>query len=125
LKHAELINQFREEISKFVLEVEASTAMGHFDLNKICENVFCGLFRELYDLRGLRNLNSSESKNFPGIDLADDDAEVAIQVTSDKSLDKIKGRPRSGKKRYRDWDRVIFPLRVTHPARPLETPIQK
>lgn len=29
-------------------------------------------------------------QNFPGIDLADDDAKVAIQVTSDKSLEKVK-----------------------------------
>lgn len=90
MKHIELINQFREELSRVVVEVESSTAMGHFDINKICEDVICGLFQELYGLKDLRNLNSEEKKNFPGIDLADDTARVAIQVTSDKSLDKIK-----------------------------------
>lgn len=63
--------------------------MGHLDINKICEDVFCGIFKELYGLENLRNLNADD-QNFPGIDLADDEARVAIQVTSDKSLDKIK-----------------------------------
>ena len=90
MKHSELINQFREEIAKLALEVESSVAMGHFDINKICEDVICGLFRELYGFGNLRNLNGDEKQNFPGIDLADDEARVAIQVTSDKSLEKIK-----------------------------------
>lgn len=64
--------------------------MGHLDINKISEDVVCGLFRELYGFAHLRNLNSEEISNFPGIDLADDKVRVAIQVTSDKSLDKIK-----------------------------------
>ena len=90
MKHVEVINQFREEIARLSLEVEASVAMGHFDVNKICEDVFCGLFRELYGFKGLRNLNEQEKANFPGIDLADDEARVAIQITSDKSIEKVK-----------------------------------
>jgi hypothetical protein len=90
LKHAELINQFREEIARLALEVESSVAMGHFDINKIFEDVVCGLFRELYGFQNLRNLNSDEKLNYPGVDLADDEARIAIQVTSDNSLKKIK-----------------------------------
>ena len=58
--------------------------------NTICEDVFCDLFKVLYGFRNLRNLNIDEKKNFPGIDLADDEAKVAIQVTSDKTIRKIK-----------------------------------
>ena len=90
MKHVELINQFHEEIAKLALEVESSVATGHFDINKICEDVVCGLFRELFGFNQLRNLNKDEKQNFPGIDLADDDERIAIQVTSDKSLDKVK-----------------------------------
>ncbi|MEW8372652.1 MAG: SMEK domain-containing protein [Candidatus Thiodiazotropha sp.] len=90
MKHAELINQFREGLASISREVEISTSMSHFDINLICENLFCGVLKELYDLPGLRNLNDDERKNYPGIDLADDDARIAIQVTSDKSLEKIK-----------------------------------
>ena len=90
MKHSELLNQFREELARLRQEVEISVAMGHFDLNKICEDVVCGLFKELYDLEHLRNLNESDRQNHPGIDLADDEAGVAIQVTSDKTLKKVK-----------------------------------
>lgn len=110
LKHIELINQFREEIAKLAHEIESSVAMGHLDINKISEDVVCGLFRELYGFEKLRNLNSDEQKNFPGIDLADDDARIAIQVTSDKSLEKIKETLKTiiDHRLYEKYDRVIF-----------------
>lgn len=110
MKHAELINQFREELSALSREVELSVAMGHFDINKICEDVVCGIFKELYRLAALRNLNEDERQNFPGIDLADDEARVAIQVTSDKSLDKIKDGLQKIIKHglHEKYDRVIF-----------------
>ena len=60
MKHIELINQFREEIANLVLEIEASVAMGHFDINKICEDVVCGLFQELFAFDQLSNLNEDE-----------------------------------------------------------------
>lgn len=110
MKHIELINQFREELSKLALEIESSVAMGHFDINKISEDVICGMFRELYGFRNLRNLNAEEKQNFPGIDLADDEARVAIQVTSDKSLDKIKDTLRKACEHqlYEKYDRFII-----------------
>lgn len=110
MKHVELINQFREEIARIAHEVESSVAMGHFDLNKICEDVICGLFKELYGFESLRNLNKDEKLNFPGIDLADDDARVAIQVTSDKSLDKVKDTLEKAinHRLYERYDRFII-----------------
>ena len=79
MKHVEVINQFREELATLSRQVEASVAMGHFDINKICEDVFCGIFKELYGLTALRNLNEEERQNYPGIDLADEDARVAFR----------------------------------------------
>ena len=110
MKHVKVIDQFREELTKVSREVEVSVAMGHFDINKICEDVFCGVFKELFDFKNLRNLNDDEKKNFPGIDLADDDAKVAIQITSDKTLEKIKDS--IGKiirhNLHEKYDRIIF-----------------
>ena len=110
MKHVKVIDQFREELSALSREVEVSAAMGHFDVNKICEDVFCGIFRELYGFENLRNLNDDEKANFPGIDLADDTARVAIQVTSDKSLDKIKGTLEKVIKHslHESYDRIII-----------------
>ena len=110
MKHVELINQFREGLNEVSREVEISTAMSHFDINLICENLFCGLFKELYDLPALRNLNEDERKNYPGIDLADDESRTAIQVTSDKTLDKVKDTIRKVRtyKLYEKYDRILI-----------------
>jgi len=88
LKQVELINQFKEGLAEVSREVEISAAMSFYDINLICENLFCDLFKELYGFSNIRNLNEDEKKNYPGIDLADDEKRVAIQVTSDKKLEK-------------------------------------
>ena len=84
--------------------------MGHFDINKICEDVFCGVFKGLYGFENLRNLNEDERQNYPGIDLADDEAAVAIQVTSDKTLEKIKDSLKTIIKHqlHEKYDSIIF-----------------
>ena len=90
--------------------MELSGAMDLYDINKICENILCDVFKEIYGFKSLRNLNSEEKKNFPGIDLADDEARVAIQVTSEKTLDKIKNSLTTFIKHnlQEKYDRVIF-----------------
>ncbi len=110
MKHSELLNQFREELSRLCHEVKTSVAMGHLDINRICEDVFCGVFKELYGFKNLRNLNEEEQQNYPGIDLADDEARVAIQVTSDKSLKKIKDSITTASQHdlHEDYDRIII-----------------
>jgi len=110
VKHVEVINQFREKLSDLSKEVEITVAMSHFDLNRICEDVFCGLFKELYGFNNIRNLNEEEKQNYPGIDLADDEAKVAIQVTSDKSLNKVKDSLTKiiNHDLHKKYDRIIF-----------------
>ncbi len=77
-------------MSQLVTQVEASTAMSQFDVHKVSENLMLGVLRELYGWTGLRNLNADDKVNFPGIDLADDAAGVAVQITGSNSLDKVK-----------------------------------
>lgn len=78
-------------MSQLVTQVESSSAMGHFDIHKVSEGLVLGVMRELYGWRKLRNLNAEERVNFPGIDLADDTAGVAVQVTGTSTLEKVKG----------------------------------
>lgn len=78
-------------MSQLVAQVEASSAMGHFDIHKVSEGLVLGVFRELYGWKKIRNLNAEERVNFPGIDLADDEAGVAVQVTGTSTLEKVKG----------------------------------
>ena len=89
MKFQQLLNDLRQELSELVVEIEGSSAMGHFDAHRIAEQVFLGVLRELLDLRSLRNLNETERANYPGIDLADDEAGVAVQITATPTLEKI------------------------------------
>ena len=110
MKYSELLNQFREDLARLSREVEASVAMSHFDINKICEDLFCPIFKELYGFENLRNLNEDLGPNYPGIDLADDEARVAIQITSDKTLAKVKDSLKTITKHglHEKYDRIIF-----------------
>jgi hypothetical protein len=89
VKHLDLQNEFRELITQLRFQVESASAMGSYDIHKVAEFALCGTLRELYGWTALRNLNSEEL-NSPGIDLADDIARVAVQVTATADLTKIK-----------------------------------
>ena len=90
MRQQELLNELRDLLGQFAYQVEAGSAMQLYDVNKIAEDLILGLMKQLCDFSNLRNLNVEEKKNFPGIDLADDQARVAVQVTSTASLEKIK-----------------------------------
>jgi tetratricopeptide (TPR) repeat protein len=77
-----------ELMSRWVASVKGAAEISLTDLNKVSETILVPLLSEVYDLPDLRNLNT-ESANFPGIDLADDKARVAIQVTSTSTSKKI------------------------------------
>lgn len=89
MEHAILLARFRSKLSDLVRQVEMSSKAGHLDINKLSEDVVCGLLRELYQYDELRNLNADKQQNYPGIDLADDHARVAVQVTADRRLKKV------------------------------------
>src|SRR5262245_35952612 len=79
-----------ELMSMFVHQVEASTAMNRTDINRISEVVLIPLLAEVFGYRNLNTLNTPAHPNFPGIDLGDETARVAVQVTSSTSNRKIK-----------------------------------
>lgn len=62
MKHVRLISQFSEDLANLSREVETSVAMGLLDINKVCEDLFCGMFRELYGFKNIRNLNEEEAE---------------------------------------------------------------
>ncbi len=83
-------NRINHLISVLVTEVKGAAELGQTDINVISEDVIKPLFAEVYDLRNIGNLNETERRNFPGIDLADDIKKVAIQVTATPDIGKIK-----------------------------------
>lgn len=70
-------------------EVETQNAMGQFDINTVAETVFVPIFQIVFNNHNLRDLNLPR-KSFPAVDLGDDDARIAIQVTATPTIDKVK-----------------------------------
>jgi len=109
MKHQNLLNELRDSLGQFSHQIEAAGAMQLYDINKIAEDLICGLMRELCDLPNLKNLNVEKKKNYPGIDLADDTARVAVQVTATSGIEKIKGTLETfiSHNQHNDYDRLI------------------
>lgn len=97
-----------ELMSIFRLQIESATSMSRTDVNRVSEVVLIPLFAEVFGYKSLRNLNDTERANFPGIDLADDDARVAFQITSSADNEKIKDALRKFVKceLYKKYDRL-------------------
>ena len=77
------------------------------DFNKISEDVLVPLFRLIVNFPDLKNLNTETKKNFPGIDLADDTAGVAFQVTATSDSQKIKDSLRTFVEEVSDNNRLL------------------
>lgn len=82
-------NKINELMSAFVAQIKGATAMRRTDIKLVSETILIPVLGEVYGFKNLRNLNYSED-NYPGIDLGDDKAKVAIQVTSTANIEKIK-----------------------------------
>ncbi|MDQ3801731.1 MAG: SMEK domain-containing protein [Acidobacteriota bacterium] len=79
-----------ELLTIFVTKIKGAKAMGRTDINHVSETVMAPLLSKIYGYKKLRCLNYTEYFNYPGIDLADDEAGVAIQVTASIDSEKIK-----------------------------------
>ena len=97
-------------MSVFVTRIKGSTSMGRTDLNKVAENILIPLLSEVYNYTNLNNLNVTEKDNYPAIDLGDEVARVAIQVTSTSDSKKIKETLRKfvEHKLYEKFDRLVI-----------------
>ena len=84
--------------------------MDQTDINKISETVLIPLFAIVYGYENLENLNYTEKRNYPGIDLADRTARIAIQVTSTTNSTKIKETLQQFVKHklYKSFDRLMI-----------------
>lgn len=83
------INKINSYAARFVLEVEGFSASSLYDINIHAESFLIPVLNEVFGLR-LENLNNSQKKNYPAIDLADFSNRIAFQVTSTSDLEKIK-----------------------------------
>jgi len=83
------ISKINTYAARFVLEVEGFNASSLYDINIHAEGFLIPVLNEVFGLR-LENLNATQKKNFPAIDLADFKNRVAFQVTATSDFDKIK-----------------------------------
>ena len=88
MKFQRVLAELRELLAQLVRDVDMSVSSGHTDIAHISEALYLRLLNALYGWH-LKDLNA-EQRNFPAIDLADDDAGIAIQVTATSSLAKVK-----------------------------------
>jgi hypothetical protein len=91
-------------------QAKAYSASGNTDFYKVSEDVLVPLFRLIFSLPDLKNLNTETKRNFPAIDLADDKAGVAFQITatpdSQKITDTLKTFVEKGL--YQKYPRLMF-----------------
>jgi tetratricopeptide (TPR) repeat protein len=109
MRSQNLQNRIVELFSIFVAQVKGHTAMGRTDINRIAETVLIPILKEVYGYRDLKNLNDSEGdNNYPAIDLGDETAKIAIQVTATSDSEKIKDTLRGFVKHefYQTYERV-------------------
>jgi hypothetical protein len=90
MRALEIDNEIAIQFTYFVTAVQAFGAMDRTDINRVAQNVLIPIFNKIYGYSQLRNLDVGTDGNFPGIDLADDAARVAVQVTSTPGLEKVK-----------------------------------
>ena len=64
--------------------------MGQTDVHRLSETVICPILKIALHLPALRNLNSTQRANFPGIDLGDPVKGIGIQVTARADASKIR-----------------------------------
>ncbi len=109
MRSQNLQNRIVELFSIFVAQVKGHTAMGRTDINRIAETVLIPILKEVYGYQDLKNLNDSEgNNNYPAIDLGDETARIAIQVTATSDSEKIKDTLRGFIKNefYQTYERV-------------------
>lgn len=89
MRRIDCINKIVTYAARFVLEVEGFNATGQYHINIHAESFLIPVLNELFGLK-LENLNATQKKNFPAIDLADFENKVAFQITSTPTLEKAK-----------------------------------
>ena len=103
-------NRIKRLMSLFVTQIKCGTAMGKTDLNNVAESIMIPIIAEVYGYKNLKNLNFTEGSNFPSIDLGDETARVAFQITATRDIEKVKDTLTKfvEHKLYEKYERIII-----------------
>ncbi len=89
MNRQECVDKITTCAARFVAEVKGFNAAGHYSVNIHAENFLIPVLNSVFNLK-LENVNYTERKNYPAIDLVDLSNRVAFQITSTPDLTKIK-----------------------------------
>ena len=88
LKKLDLEKAILKRLALLSYEIELNNSVFYTDINKACENFYCKVLNLIYDY-DLKNINIDE-ENATAIDLGDKNKRIAIQVTSERTLSKVR-----------------------------------
>lgn len=86
-KRTQYIDEISYKLTMLRMELSDHNRIGLYDNNIMAENFFCTVLNILYGWK-LRNANEIR-KNYPGIDLLDEENKIAIQISSTATTEKI------------------------------------
>jgi hypothetical protein len=108
------INKINSYAARFVLEVEGFNSSNLYDINIHAEGFLIPVLNEVFGIR-LENLNTTQKKNFPAVDLADFNNRVAFQVTATSDFDKIKSTLEKFKNhKLNEFFDILYIYIITH-----------
>lgn len=82
------IDRIDKLLGSLAYEAKIGSTGNRNDATVISEHIFCGLLNRVCGWN-LRNANSPSHPNFPGVDLVDENARVAVQVTLENNVRKV------------------------------------
>ncbi len=88
-----------------------NNVIGLFDTNRIAQDFFAELFSIVFEYKNLKELDKlNDVVNYPAIDLGDENAKIAFQITRDSKSSKIKDTIEKfiNHKLYETYDRLII-----------------
>ena len=89
MKRQNQLSGIQQWLGSFESRVRLANAVNYTDINLVAEDLLEVLLKQVYGWKHLENLNRTQ-QNYPGIDLGDSEARVAVQVTSRADAKKVK-----------------------------------
>ena len=115
MKAQETENAITNKLALLARMIEQHNAGRKYDINTICQSSLVPLFRLVFKLEDLCDLDQAIHANFPAIDLGDRKRRVAFQITSAKRPEKVKitisaflDESRKGGALCRDYDELFI-----------------
>ena len=114
MNRIDYLNKINTYSARFVLEVEGFNAANLYHINIHAESFLIPILNETFGLE-LENLNATQKKNYPAIDLADFKSRVAFQITATSDFSKIESTIEKffSHKLHKTFD-VIYIYILTH-----------